>query len=206
MPKKTFYNLQEKKRKRIIDAAIRLFTEKHYDKVTIDNIVNAAQIPKGSFYQYFDNKDDLYMYMFSQYGGAKMNVFTKLLAKAGDISFKDFMIQFITGIKELKQSSKEMTKIGQEFLEECPQGIKKEILKSELPKYYQVIEKAISKYIEAGEFRKNINIKVAAYSIFACIGNLEYYYFEKDEDALSVLSEIIDLLDNMLKYKENKNV
>lgn len=199
MPKNTFFNLQEEKRKRILDSAIKVFTEKHYDKVTIDNIVNEAQIPKGSFYQYFENKDDLYMYMFSEYGGAKMNIFADLIEKIDDISFKDFLMQFIIGIKELRQSNEQLDCLGDEYLEQCPQSIKKKILKNELPKYYLTIEKAITLYIKKGEFRSDIDTKVASYCVFSCIGNLEYYNFDQNENPVNVLSGIIQLLDFMLK-------
>lgn len=199
MPKNTFFNLQEEKRKRILDSAIKVFTEKHYDKVTIDNIVNEAQIPKGSFYQYFENKDDLYMYMFSEYGGVKMNIFADLIEKIDDISFKDFLMQFIIGVKELRESNEQLDCLGDEYLEQCPQNIKKKILKNELPKYYLTIEKAITLYIKKGEFRSDIDTKAASYCVFSCIGNLEYYNFDQNENPVDVLSGIIKLLDFMLK-------
>ena len=60
MPKDTFFNLPTEKRDKIIDAAIEQFAELHYSKVTVDQIVKSAGIPKGSFYQYFENKDDLF--------------------------------------------------------------------------------------------------------------------------------------------------
>ncbi|WP_045520554.1 TetR/AcrR family transcriptional regulator, partial [Clostridium sporogenes] len=53
MPKKTFFYLQKEKQDRIIDSAILQFSKVHYNKVTIDSIVEGAKIPKGSFYQYF---------------------------------------------------------------------------------------------------------------------------------------------------------
>lgn len=199
MPKNTFFNLQEEKRKRILDSAIKVFTEKHYDKVTIDNIVNEAQIPKGSFYQYFENKDDLYMYMFSEYGGVKMNIFGDLIEKIEDISFKDFLMQFIIGVKELRESNEQLDCLGDEYLKQCPQNIKKKILNNELPKYYLTIEKAITLYIKKGEFRSGIDTKVASYCVFSCIGNLEYYNFDQNQNPVDVLSGIIELLDSMLK-------
>lgn len=58
----TFFNLPEEKRQRIVDSAIDEFISRPYEKTSINRIVAAARIPKGSFYQYFDSKDDLYAY------------------------------------------------------------------------------------------------------------------------------------------------
>ena len=58
----TFFNLPEEKRQRIVDSAIDEFISRPYEKTSINRIVAAARIPKGSFYQYLDSKDDLYAY------------------------------------------------------------------------------------------------------------------------------------------------
>ena len=71
MPKRTFFNLPEEKKDKIIAVAIDEFAQNHYEKVTINKIVERAEIPKGSFYQYFENKDDLYIFLFGQIGNSK---------------------------------------------------------------------------------------------------------------------------------------
>lgn len=43
----------------LMEAALKLFSERHADGVTIDDIVGAARVAKGSFYNYFSDKDDL---------------------------------------------------------------------------------------------------------------------------------------------------
>lgn len=59
MIKKTFYNLPEEKRQRIINAIMQEFSNAATEKVSINRIVKAANISRGSFYQYFDDKVDL---------------------------------------------------------------------------------------------------------------------------------------------------
>lgn len=59
MIKKTFYNLPYEKRKRITDAVIKNFMERPNEKVSINRIIKTAEISRGSFYQYFDDKVDL---------------------------------------------------------------------------------------------------------------------------------------------------
>ncbi len=47
-------------REEISKVAVNLFREKGYDRVTIADIAAAAKIGKGTFYQYFRNKEELF--------------------------------------------------------------------------------------------------------------------------------------------------
>ena len=71
MPKETFFNLPEDKRQRIIELALAEFAENDYDTASISRIVAQAGIAKGSFYQYFENKEDLYTYLLTLGNEAK---------------------------------------------------------------------------------------------------------------------------------------
>lgn len=63
LPKPTFHNLSPQKRQRIVDAAIDEFSTQPYARATLDRIVAAAGISKGSMYQYFEGKVDLYRWL-----------------------------------------------------------------------------------------------------------------------------------------------
>lgn len=62
MPKKTFYNIPDEKREKITKTLIKYFAEKPYSKVDIEDIAKECGIAKGSMYQYFENKKDMYFY------------------------------------------------------------------------------------------------------------------------------------------------
>lgn len=63
MPKRTFFNLPADKRNMLLEAAKKEFTRVPLFQASIANIVRAAGIPRGSFYQYFEDKEDLYLYL-----------------------------------------------------------------------------------------------------------------------------------------------
>ncbi len=48
-----------KKRQLVVDTALRLFAEKGFENVSVDEIIAAAGISKGTFYHYFKNKDEM---------------------------------------------------------------------------------------------------------------------------------------------------
>lgn len=63
MPKQTFFNLPEQKRQKLIESAETEFTRVPLFEASIANIVKSAGISRGSFYQYFQDKDDLYFFL-----------------------------------------------------------------------------------------------------------------------------------------------
>lgn len=63
MPKKTYFNLPEAKRQIIEAVAIDEFAAVPFASASISAIVARAGIAKGSFYQYFEDKKDLYLHL-----------------------------------------------------------------------------------------------------------------------------------------------
>lgn len=59
----TFLRLPEEKRTRFLDAAWEEFTRVSFAEASINRIVHRAGIPRGSFYQYFTDKRDLFGYL-----------------------------------------------------------------------------------------------------------------------------------------------
>lgn len=54
----------EKTREKILQISLKLFSEKGYDKVTVDEIVKKSGTSKGSFYQHFSAKSDIFLVRF----------------------------------------------------------------------------------------------------------------------------------------------
>ena len=67
MPTSTFFNLPPPKRERLLRAAAEEFSRKPFNEVSINRIIQSAEIPRGSFYQYFADKTDLFRYILSHF-------------------------------------------------------------------------------------------------------------------------------------------
>ena len=66
-PKQTFMNLAPEKRESIVRAAAAEFAEQGYQRASLNNIVKQLGISKGSLYQYFDNKEALFLHVFDHF-------------------------------------------------------------------------------------------------------------------------------------------
>ena len=75
MPSSTFFRLPEEKRQRLLDAAWEEFSRVSFADASINQIIHAANISRGSFYQYFTDKEDLTAYML----GGMRRYFSKLM-------------------------------------------------------------------------------------------------------------------------------
>lgn len=65
MPTQRFLNLKEEKKQAILSAAVHEFSRVPYAAASINQIIKEADISRGSFYTYFEDKDDLMRYMLS---------------------------------------------------------------------------------------------------------------------------------------------
>lgn len=63
MPKKTFFNLPSQKQNFIIETSLRKFASLNYTAASLSQIVKETGIAKGSMYQYFEDKKELYIYL-----------------------------------------------------------------------------------------------------------------------------------------------
>ncbi|HEY8891687.1 MAG TPA: TetR/AcrR family transcriptional regulator [Clostridium sp.] len=59
-----FLNLKKEKQKKILEATIREFADKGFDKASTNEIVKEAGISKGILFHYFKNKKNLFLFVF----------------------------------------------------------------------------------------------------------------------------------------------
>jgi AcrR family transcriptional regulator len=66
MPTNTFFALPAARRERLVREAIVEFSEHSYSEASLSQVAQRARIPKGSFYQYFEDKLDLYRWLVTE--------------------------------------------------------------------------------------------------------------------------------------------
>lgn len=106
MPTSTFFNLPPEKQAKLLRTAVGEFSQKPYGEVPLSKIIAGAGIPRGSFYQYFSDKTDLFVYVLSHYGDKlKQMVFQCLEDCGGDLlalpaALFDAMMEAFAGARE----------------------------------------------------------------------------------------------------------
>lgn len=88
MSTETFRRLPEEKRHRFLEAAWEEFTRVKFADTSINQIVRRAGIPRGSFYQYFADKEDLFSYLLEDVKIYAVQGFGELLQSTGGDLFR----------------------------------------------------------------------------------------------------------------------
>ncbi|MFS0823971.1 TetR/AcrR family transcriptional regulator [Bacillus sp. 1P02SD] len=115
MPKLTFFNLPEDKKQTLIVAAKKEFSSAPLFDASISNIIKSAGISRGSFYQYFEDKEDAFFFLLGEFAKEKKAAFLTMLEKYdGDLfqTFIDFFELFLNeneNLTFLKNSLLNMT-------------------------------------------------------------------------------------------------
>ena len=86
MPSSTFLNLPPEKQEKLLEAASREFSSRPFNEASINQIIKEAGIPRGSFYMYFQDKEELFRYLLRGYVDQMVMVIEELLLRRkGDI-------------------------------------------------------------------------------------------------------------------------
>lgn len=107
MPSQTFLNLERSKQEKLLRVAREEFCTVCYSDVSINKIIQAAGISRGSFYTYFIDKDDLFSYIL-ELNKKKLSEMTRevIVSCQGDMrkSFLELFDLFTKHIKEYQLS------------------------------------------------------------------------------------------------------
>lgn len=107
MPTSTFFNLRPEKQERLLTAAAREFAAQPFHEASINSMIRAAGIPRGSFYMYFRDKEELFQYLVRESTEPLLLAFRELLTRSGGDLF-----DAIPGLCEYLQSHKADRELG----------------------------------------------------------------------------------------------
>jgi len=63
----------EKRRRRIVEAALSLFASHGYTVTSVDDVVTRARVSKSAFYEFFESKEHCFREVLAQEGGGLMH-------------------------------------------------------------------------------------------------------------------------------------
>lgn len=113
MPTETFLNLSEEKKYKIISAAKEEFARVPFEETSIKKIVENAGIARGSFYQYFDSKEDVLEYIMEEHIQGLYEELEKTLLETKGDTFAIFLklYDYMVGTSTKKEEAEFYKKI-----------------------------------------------------------------------------------------------
>lgn len=128
MPKSTFFNLPQEKREHIFAQALIEFSRHPFERASLSEIVSSAGIAKGSMYQYFQDKKDLYKYVVQRVYQHKREFLQPVLAGQGD--FFELASQYYRRSWHYAREFPQYHQVTVNFWESRDTAVREEILRA----------------------------------------------------------------------------
>lgn len=210
MPQATFFNLPDDKKILIIAAALDEFSSVSYDTASINQICKKSNIAKGSFYQYFTDKMDLYVYIMTLAIEKKIKFFSSVLTEFDTLSLlEQFRLLFLKGI-EFAKDYPQYAALGEQFSKENNQLAKSSAIKegdkqSEIL-FIQMIGQAKSK----GEIDNTVDSLALSILLQSMNNSVNEYMLNKfgnvryedcEEDVNNFVDSLLNIIFNGIQNK-----
>ena len=175
MPNQTFFNLPDKKRQTIADLAIAEFANNDYQNASITKIVKQAKIAKGSFYQYFEDKKELYLYLVDLASKEKLAFLQQAKPPESDMGFFPYLRWlFGVGTKfDLTHPALSQIVYRSVYYGDLP--FRDEVLAMTQASSTEYIKQLVFQGIEDGDIATDINPDMAVFAINTLGEGLRHY-------------------------------
>ena len=196
MPKETFLRLPKEKQKRIQDAAIKTFNRLSYDRVTIADIILDCQIPRGSFYMYFENKFDLFRHLIYVIQEDKLKFMSPVLDRVGKEPFLRLYSDMFKAGLEFAREYPKLFRFGYHLFYSQDEEVKK--MKDEFMELgISMIEEFIKQDQLSGYTKKDVNPRIIAtilHQLNARDVVTMFYEGKKDDEIFRFVNEVLEII------------
>jgi len=150
---------KERRREEILDAAQRVFVEKGLTIATVDDIVTAAELSKGTLYLYFESKEDIYLALMQRGLRLLRSKFGEIIS--GGNSVVKTLRQLDEAYKEFYYTQKHYFRMMNSYHQsnvhrQVSEGMKEEYAAESRKNWEQIIE-LFSRGVREGKIRDDIN-------------------------------------------------
>lgn len=199
---KSFENLPEERKKRIIDACLAEFAGNGYEKASTNSIVREAGISKGILFHYFGNKKNLFLYIIDYIMDYMTERFSAMYAKSSDDLFEKLVERGLVKLK-LAYENPLMYEILFSAYGNMPDDLKNE-LQQRYQQLYSSQIPAFLKDIDYSKFRKNIDPEKAVELVLLSLEALngKYTRMYKDRKPNEMLEEMDKISEEIYEYME----
>lgn len=179
-------------RERILKKAMALLKEKGFSGLSVNNIVEYAKVAKGTFYIYFENKEDLICEIFDYYFEAFQQEVIDPTENNDMRAFSERLVRFFSERKE--------------FLLEIREVI---LLEEHLPvvnKTLAFIDISFDQVLILKDLRENLNMKIYQRVLANMIVDVCYRAIieENEFDTGAAVDIITDILDRFFVFHLNE--
>ncbi len=203
---------KDQRRSAILNAARKLFFEKGFRYVTVENIARKAELSKGSIYLYFSSKEEIYTQILLN-DIDKFNKKSSLIFQNGK-SAAELVMDFAFIYVDFFLNDRELFRIMMTFMLHTEDMNLAETVNQHIIEVtnntVKIIETILQQGIEKGEFPSDINLRLSRNAMWGLLnGIISLHLFtgkeaHKEERIRSAVKASLDIFINGLKrYKKS---
>ena len=186
------------KKVRIVEAAAKIFAQKGYAGAAVADIAVQAEIGKGTMYEYFDSKEDLFFAVFEWFilkSGKTASVNISVLGESASKRLEALNDSIMGMWDEIKDPFT----LTMEFWAASSSSQMRDRFKQAFRQLYKefrgIVVSLIRDGIERGEFRSDVKPEAIAASLVGTWDALFLQaWFEEDFDPLIVAREFLEVI------------
>lgn len=167
--------LEQERRKQILDAAEKVFSERGFNHARMDDIVEEAGLSKGALYWYYKSKDALIHSLLDRLFGSELKRAGALVEAEGSASQRigDYLSLVVREIQRFKP----LMPLAYEYFSLAARSKPaRDHLRSYYHQYIDLLAALIEQGIEAGEFRQ-LDAQAAALAAGGLFEGITLYWF-----------------------------
>ena len=211
MPKVTFLHLPAEKREHFTAAALDEFALHDYRTASVSRIARTAGIAKGSVYQYFDGKQDLYLYLVTLAAERKFGFIDGSVPADVGSFFERFRLTVFHGAR-FDFSHPRLASLLYNVTYE-PSGPETRAVSAQLKDAsYAYLRTLVDAGMRAGDLRGDLDVGFAVFALYQLTVSLRDHLSERfsfsfveavrrgsgsplpDDDLMAVLDAFVDVL------------
>jgi AcrR family transcriptional regulator len=203
---------KDQRRSAILNAARKLFFEKGFRYVTVENIARKAELSKGSIYLYFSSKEEIYTQILLN-DIDKFNKKSSLIFQNGK-SAAELVMDFAFIYVDFFLNDRELFRIMMTFMLHTEDMNLAETVNQHIIEVtnntVKIIETILQQGIEKGEFPSDINLRLSRNAMWGLLnGIISLHLFtgkeaNKEERIRSAVKASLDIFINGLRrYKKS---
>lgn len=212
MPKQTFFNLPDDKRERIEACAIEEFAGQGYKGASVSRLVAAAGIAKGSFYQYFEDMDDLYIHIVrTKIADRKLATYQREKRRLEDLNLSEFLrLVFHQQLTQFRQEPS-LLRIGLELMQLTGEPVFRRVMDQYQAPVTTYFLPFIQHEVDQGEIDPAVNAQLLNFMLVSLGQYMIHLLTAADTVNITpeLLDKIVDDLDYILRngiYTDSKEV
>lgn len=191
--------LKEEKRRAFTTAFLREFARQPFDDASISSVVKEAGFAKGSVYQYFEDKKDLFLYLVSHSSSVKAGYIAHLKREDYNDFWDYFRDLYACGVQFDLENP-----VESHFLHRLQDNLNspsiKELFKSFRNQAVAAFEAMVRYEVDKGLFRNDLPVNIMAFFLYKTgIAIMEHM------EAFSLINPVESIERNQPVYQDRVN-